>query len=74
MRQKHVNFAPVVKPLQNGQVWRMPDAALHVEGVGKRLVQYKLFKGQAKRAPLLMSAIDAVEDYLERNKAVLVSS
>jgi hypothetical protein len=52
----------------------MKDANLHVEGVGKRLVHYKLFKGAAKRAPISLSGKEAVEKYLETNKAVLVSS
>jgi hypothetical protein len=73
MRQKRFNFA-TLHPLQNGQVWRMPDVALHVEGVGKRLVQYKLYKDGAKRAPVSLSGIGAVEQYLKRNKAVLVES
>ena len=51
----------------------MKDANLHVEGVGKRLVHYKLFKGDAKRAPISLSGKEAVEKYLETNKAVLVS-
>jgi hypothetical protein len=72
MRQK--NLVPVPKPLQNGQIWRMSDADLHVAGVGKRLVHYKLFRNKAKRAPVSLSGIAAVEEYLERHKAVLVSS
>ena len=51
----------------------MKDANLHVEGVGKRLVHYKLFKGAAKRAPISLSGKEAVAKYLETNKAVLVS-
>ena len=70
MRQKSPISA--VKQLQNGQVWRMPDAALHVHDVGKRLVHYRLFKGSAKRAPTCLSGIDVVEQYLHRHKAVLV--
>ena len=55
-------------------IWQMKDANLHVEGVGKRLVHYKLFKGAAKRAPISLSGKEAVAKYLETNKAVLVSS
>jgi hypothetical protein len=62
-----------IPELQNGQIWRMKDANLHVEGVGKRLVHYKLFKGTAKRAPISLSGKEAVEKYLETNKAVLIS-
>lgn len=61
------------KPLQTGQIWRMEDANLHVEEVGKRLVHYKLFKNEAKRARTSLSGIDVVEKYLQKNKAVLVS-
>ena len=51
----------------------MEDANLHVEEVGKRLVHYKLFKNEAKRARTSLSGIDVVEKYLQKNKAVLVS-
>jgi len=50
----------------------MPDANLHVEEVGKRLVHYKLFRNEAKRARTSLSGIDVVEKYLQKNKAVLV--
>jgi len=61
------------KALQNGQIWQMKDANLHVELVGKMLVHYKLFKGGAKRAPTSLSGKEIVERYLERNNALLVS-
>jgi hypothetical protein len=61
------------KPLQTGQVWKMENANLHIEVVGKRLVHYRLFKGDAKRAPTSLSGIDAVEKYLVKNRAVLVA-
>jgi hypothetical protein len=62
----------LLKPLQTGQIWKMEDANLHVEEVGKRLVHYKLFKNEAKRARTSLSGIDAVEKYLQKNRAVLV--
>jgi hypothetical protein len=49
----------------------MKDANLHVEVVGKMLVHYKLFKGNAKRAPTSLSGKEVVERYLERNNAIL---
>ena len=61
------------QPLERGQVWRMKDANLHVEVVGKLLVHYKLFRGEAKRAPTSLSGKDVVERYLEKNNAVLLS-
>ena len=51
----------------------MKDANLHVEVVGKLLVHYKLFRGEAKRAPTSLSGKDVVERYLEKNNAVLLS-
>ena len=60
------------KPLQTGQVWRMEDARLLVDLVGKHLVHYKLIKHEAKRTPMSLSNIRSVEKYLKDNKAVLV--
>jgi hypothetical protein len=61
-----------LKQLENGQVWRMADSALHVELVGKLLVHYKLIRGDAKRTPNSLSAIRVVEAFLKENRAVLV--
>jgi hypothetical protein len=60
------------KPLQTGQVWQMEDSHLLVDLVGKHLVHYKLVKREAKRTPMSLSNIKAVEKYLKDNKAVLV--
>ena len=62
----------IAQPLQTGQIWKMQDANLHVEEVGKRLVHYKLFKNEAKRARTSLSGIEVVEKYLQKNKAVLI--
>jgi hypothetical protein len=61
-----------LKPLQTGQVWQMEDSHLHVDLVGKHLVHYKLVKREAKRTPMSLSNIKAVEKYLKDNKAVLI--
>ena len=50
----------------------MEDANLHIGVVGKRLVHYKLFRGQTKRAPISLSGIQVLEKYLKQSKAVLV--
>ncbi len=60
------------KPLQNGQVWQIDDSNLHIELVGKRLVHYKLFKGTAKRAPVSLSGVDALNRFLRQNNGVLI--
>jgi hypothetical protein len=61
-----------LKPLETGQVWRMEDSHLDIDLVGKYLVHYKLIKHVAKRTPMSLSSIKAVEKYLKDNKAVLV--
>jgi hypothetical protein len=61
-----------LKPLETGQVWEMEDSHLHVDLVGKHLVHYKLIKREAKRTPMSLSNIKAVEKFLKNNKAVLV--
>ena len=60
-----------LKPLQSGQIWKMVDANLHIEEVGKLLVHYKLFRGDAKRARTSLSGKEVVEKYLEKNRATL---
>jgi hypothetical protein len=51
----------------------MKDSNLRIGIVGKRLVHYKHFKGQAKRAGLSIVSIPALEKYLEENNAVLTT-
>jgi hypothetical protein len=60
------------KPLQAGQVWRMPEANLEVGMVGKLLVHYKLGKPNALRVANSCNGIKTIEKYLKANKAVLV--
>jgi len=61
-----------LKPLENGQIWQVRDANLHIELVGKRLVHYKFYKPQTKRAPISLSAKLVLEKYLKQSKAVLL--
>ena len=61
-----------MKPLANGQIWRMSEMNLKVESVGKLLVHYKLARPNAVRVPNLVNGISTIEKYLRKNKAVLV--
>jgi hypothetical protein len=61
-----------MKQLESGQIWRMTDSDLHVKQVGKLLVHYKLFRGDAKRTSTSLATKRLVEEYLKENKAVLV--
>ena len=58
-------------PLEKGQKWELKDSSIQIGIVGKRLVHYKHFKGQIKRAPLSIASIPVLETYLNENKAVL---
>ena len=59
------------KPLEAGQIWRMADAHLRVQEVGKLLVHYKLGKPDAIRVSNSCNGIKTIEKYLKANKAVL---
>jgi hypothetical protein len=61
-----------LQPLEAGQLWRMAEANLQVEMVGKLLVHYKLGKPNAVRVANSCSGIKTIEKYLKANKAVLV--
>jgi len=61
-----------LQPLEEGQVWRMADMNLQVGMIGKLLVHYKLAKPNAVRIPNSCSPKTSVEEYLKKNKAVLV--
>ena len=60
------------QPLAAGQLWRMADAHLCVQEVGKLLVHYKLAKPDAVRTQTSVSGKRVVEKFLKKNKAVLV--
>jgi hypothetical protein len=59
------------QPLEAGQLWRMADAHLCVQEVGKLLVHYKLGKPNAVRVSNSCNGIKTIEKYLKANKAVL---
>lgn len=65
--------AKVLKqPLETGQLWRVADMNLRVGLIGKILVHYKLAKPNAVRIPNSVSGKTTVEEYLKKNKAVLI--
>jgi hypothetical protein len=61
-----------LKPLESGQLWRVGEGNLKVTSVGKLLVHYKLGKPNAKRVPNSINSITGVEQFLKKNKAVLI--
>ncbi len=62
------------QPLAAGQVWRMSDAHLCVQSVGKLLVHYRLGKPNAIRVSTSCNGIKAIEKFLKTNKAVLAKA
>ena len=71
MKQIKSTRTTLQQPLQAGQLWRMPEANLKVDMVGKLLVHYKLGKPDAVRVPNSINCIKTVEKYLKAKKAVL---
>jgi len=63
-----------LQPLETGQVWKMAEMNLQVGMIGKLLVHYKLAKPNAVRIASSVSGRAAVENYLKKNKAVLVKA
>ena len=61
-----------LQPFQSGQIWQMEGSHLRIGLVGKTLVHYKHFKGEAKRSPVSLSGKTALERFLRVNKAILV--
>ena len=72
MTVKKATRRPALKPLESGQLWRLGEANLKVEMVGKLLVHYKLAKPKAVRTPTSISSITTLEKYMKANKAVLI--
>ena len=61
-----------IEALETGQIWQIQDSNVHIGVVGKRLVHYKMFKGQTKRAPISLSGKEVLVKYLRESKAVLL--
>jgi hypothetical protein len=75
MKNKIQKSGATSAELQTGQVWRLNDSFLRIDVVGKRLVHYKLYKGQVPNpAPLLLSGRGAVEELLRKHRAVLLET
>lgn len=55
-----------------GQIWSMPDSTIHVTLIGRTLAHYKLIKTGAVRVPVSLINKLALQQFLLKNKAVLV--
>jgi hypothetical protein len=64
-----------LRPLENGQFWRVGEGHIHIVQVGKFLAQFKHFKlKNQKRVPVQMMNIVSVQEFLKRNDAKLVKA
>ena len=61
-----------MKPLADGQVWRMAESSLQVDMVGRLLVHYKLGKHGAVRISNSIGSQTDIVKFLKKNKAVLM--
>jgi hypothetical protein len=59
-------------PFQSGQIWQMEGSHLRIGTVGKTLVHYKHFKGEAKRSPISLLGKVLLQRFLSEHKAILV--
>jgi hypothetical protein len=61
-----------LQPFQTGNVWQVADTNVRIDVVGKLLIQYKHYKGNAKVGPTSFASHTELENYLTKNKAVLM--
>jgi hypothetical protein len=72
MKKKLRKNTAALPPFENGQVWQMADSSLRIGLVGKTLVHYKHYKPAAKRPPVLLSGKWVLEEFLQKNEAILL--
>ena len=58
-------------PFETGQIWELANSQVHIVQVGKRLVHYKHFQGNFKRAPVSLASKTTLETYLIEQEAVM---
>ncbi len=69
--RKSMKVKSRIEPLAKGQLWKMNDTHVEIMEVGKTLTHYRLYQNQ-KRVPISLGGIGTVQEYLKKNKAVLV--
>jgi hypothetical protein len=61
-------------PLAKGQIWKTRAANIEIVALGKELIHYKITKQFGrKHVSAQISGIEAMANYLEANKARLVT-
>ena len=72
MPKNRVQNRVLLQPFERGQIWQMEGSNLEICLIGKTLVHYKHYKGEMKRSPVSLLNKDALERFLQDNRAVLV--
>jgi hypothetical protein len=61
-------------PLENGQLWKTDTGYIQIWHIGKRLVDYKMMKQPGRKGVRTQATgIDTLQEYLNRQKGVLVN-
>lgn len=61
--------------LTRGQLWKSGDAYLQIMEVGRMLVHYRLTaRPQSRGMPVRINSKEEIQDYLRKQRAVLVDS
>jgi hypothetical protein len=63
-----------LRPIEVGQVWQLADSTVHITLLGRTLVHFKRFKPGATRVAPSLIAKAALEQFLIKNRAVLIQS
>lgn len=59
-------------PIEIGQVWQLADSNIHITLLGRTLVHFKRSAPGAKRVSTSLISKAALEQFLIKNKAVLI--
>lgn len=64
--------APCMQPLAKGQVWKTRAAHIEIVALGERLIHYRITNQLGPlRVSAQLSGIEAMQNYLESNRAQL---
>ena len=68
LEERHITL----KPFQSGQVWQLADSSVQIGIVGKLLVHYRHSKPKQLRVRTSLTSKVNLEEFLRKNRAVLV--
>lgn len=67
--------APCIQPLAKGQVWKTRAAHIEIVALGEQLIHYRITNELGtRRVSAQLSGIEAMQNYLEANRAQLAQA